>query len=276
MFISISLIALFYASDPVYRSARDFFKAGYYEEAITEFKRYLFFNPDAESAMPAYYQMGRAYFELGVVEAAVDMAALAARAAPDDSNRWECELKTGVIAIAAGSYSRAEMILLQLEMSTANPKIRERSALFRAVACLYAYKWSEARAAVDEFFRYRPDPETQLRVDSLLRGAERMKLKSPAAALWLSTFLPGAGQLYSGEWRAALNAFVLNGGFAAWGGYKLLNRYWDDAYLIGSFLWQRYYFGNRFHARRMTEDKNDQTRRRAAQKVIDLLQTRDR
>jgi tetratricopeptide (TPR) repeat protein len=271
--ISINVIVLFCVFDPVYHTARDFFEAGFYDEAITEFKRYLFFNPAGESAMPAYYQMGRAYFELGQTEAAVDMAALAARAAPDDSSRAEYDLKTAVIAIAAGSYSRAEMILLQLEMSTPIPGIQERATLFRAIACLYAYKWTGAREALDEYYQHHPCPEIQSPVDSLLRTAERMKLKSPAAALWLSTFLPGTGQMYAGEWREGLNALVLNGGFAVWVGYKLLNQYWDDAYLISSFLWQRYYFGNRYHARRLTEEKNDQTRRHTAQKVIDLLRT---
>jgi hypothetical protein len=79
--------------------------------------------------------------------------------------------------------------------------------------------------------------------------------------------------MYAGAWREGLNAFALNGVFAAWVGYKLVNRYWDDACLISSFLWQRYYSGNRFHARRLTEEANDGIRRRAGQQILDLLKS---
>ena len=272
MLTLISAFILLAAADPVLATADDFFAAGYYDEAVTEYKRFLFFNPRSESLSPVYYRLGRACFEAGAVQAAVEAVHRAALHAPDDSSRAEYETKAAVFAISAGNYSLAEVILLRLCMEETSQRIRTRAAFFRAVACLYAYKWRTAREALAEYFTFQPDDDLETRIDSLLDRAERMKLKSPAAAMWISTFLPGVGQMYCGDWGKGVNALVLNAGFAAWVGYKLWHQYWGDAYVIYSFLWQRYYFGNRYHARRTAEERNDRLRRAAVKSVLDALE----
>ncbi len=271
MFILINALIFFVISDPVLHTADKFFETGNYENAITEYKRFLFFHPHSESLSSVYYQLARAYFESGNFAAAIRAAQEACRQARDERQRFAYEIKTAVLAIGGGNYSLAEAMLLRLSTENAAPDLLARAAFFRAIAGLYAYKWRTAREAFAEYFALQPDSIQAAHIDSLLFEIQRLKLKSPSTAVWLSTFLPGMGQIYAGDWRKGFNAFVLNAGFASWVGYKLGHGYWGDAYVIYSFLWQRYYFGNRYHARKIAEEFNEDRQRLAVKKILDYL-----
>lgn len=272
MLILINALYLLVQPDPCLASADRFLAAGCHDQAITEYRRFIFFHPGSESLGPVYCRLARAYLENGAAEAAVEAVHRAAMAAPDDSSRDEYELKAAVFAVCGGKYSLAEAILLRLAGAETPAGIRGRAAFFRGIARLYAHKWRPAREAFAEYFTVHPEPGLAGRIDSLLDRAGRIKMKSPAAALWLSTFLPGAGQMYCGDWSGGANALALNAGFAAWVGYKLWHGYWGDAYVIYSFLWQRYYFGNRYHARRAAEERNDRRRRAAIRSILEALE----
>jgi hypothetical protein len=215
--------------------------------------------------------MGIAYRYNCQWQQAIDAFRNAIYTAPNDSIKYELEITLAVTYIASGNYSAGEILLLKLGIFTDTPHIKEKASFLRGVACLYNHKWKSARDAFGEYFINNPEPALQLQIDTLLAQAEQFFYKSPDDARGLSTFIPGLGQIYAGDWRNGLNAFILSGGLEAAIIYKLWNGYIGDAYIIYTFLFRRYYTGNRYHAERIAGEYNANLNQHQVDTVMKVL-----
>lgn len=272
MCILISLFFLF-ANDPdaALQYGQRFYDSQYYSEAITEYKRYIFFNPESEKTSGTHYQIALAYRKQEQWRPAIEAFRMAILTAPTDSVRYDAELALAVTYIASGNYSAAEMVLLKLEMTIPPKSVKQRAAFLRGIATLYANKWNHAKEAFEAYFLCDPDPELQAKVDSLIEATKKFYYRSPESARQLSMIIPGLGQIYAGDWGNGINSLVLNGSMIAWMGYKVLHRYFSDAWVIYYFLFRRYYFGNMYNAARIVEEKNEAMDRKQAEKLIELF-----
>jgi len=273
-------IILFYgtcafAGDKCLDLARNLFDLENYEGTVTEYKRFIFFNPASDSVSYAYYQIGLAY--RNERKWAESLAALrgSIQAAPNDSVRNEREIDLAVTLIASGNYSAAKFLLLKVESFTQFPTLKRKSAFFRAIASLYSFEWENARNA---FQVYSNDSlegnssETFSQVYSMLLKAQNLGYKSPALAKLLSTFLPGTGQIYAGDWRSGLNALAINilTGYFFFG--NLIENNYRDAIFSYFLLFRRYYQGNRYHAEEAANQYNLHLNKKIAEGVFDALQ----
>ena len=258
--------------DTVLRLADDFFTADFYEEAITEYQRYIFFNDRVREVSYAYYKIGLAYRNMRNLEKSSDAFELSAHVAFSDTAKDKRKIDIAVNCIAGGEYSKAKFILLRLVAFSGVPEIRRKASLFLGVAHLYCYEWESAKDALEVYFRYEKNEEAGYIVDSLLIDAENIKYKSPTTARWLSTFVPGTGQMYAGNAGSGINALVLNGANIYWIIYKLLKEQYGNAYLIYFFLFRRYYMGNIYNARKEAREYNRRINEQTAEKIFDLLE----
>ncbi len=67
--------------------------------------------------------------------------------------------------------------------------------------------------------------------------------KNPRKAAWLSTFLPGTGQIYAGKTAEGLGSTGLQAAALGWGIYNILTGYYVTALFTGGGLFQAFYFG---------------------------------
>lgn len=257
--------------DPALLFGHKFYDTEFYNEAITEYKRYIFFNPDGDQTSTAYSHIALAYRNNGEWSQSIDAFRMAIQTAQTDSLRYNAELALAVTYIASGNYSAAEMVLLKLEMSIPPKNIKQRAAFLRGVATLYANKWDQAQKAFEVYFLSDPDPAMQAKVDSLINATKDFYYRSPDSARQLSTIIPGLGQMYAGDWGNGINAFIINGSMIVWMGYKIFHRYFSDAWVIYYFLFRRYYFGNIYNAERIAVEKNEAMDKKQAEKIIDLF-----
>ncbi|TES92054.1 MAG: tetratricopeptide repeat protein [Candidatus Cloacimonadota bacterium] len=271
MLIWISLVNILFASseDIALNYANGFFDAGYYEEAITEYKRFIFFNPSSERVSHAYYKIALAYRNERNWTKSIDAFRHSIHTAPNDSIRNEKELALAVTFIANGNYSRAEILLLRVKSSTNNPVIKQKASFLQGIVYLYRFRWKSARDAFQEYLQ--ENPEFQSQIDSLLADAQKLKYKSPTLSKWLSTFFPGTGQVYAGDWKNGLNAMVLNGGLGSSIIYKIIKADYENAFVVYYFLFRRYYIGNRYHAQRIAWEYNEYLNRSSAHRILDTL-----
>ena len=196
--------------------------------------------------------------------------------ASDDTLRYRTELALAVTYIASGNYSAAEITLLKLEMSMPPNHIKQRAAFLRALATMYAKKWNHTQKAFEAYFLSNPDPDLQAEIDSLIKATKDFYYLSPESARQLSALIPGLGQIYAGDWGNGLNSFVLNGSMIYWMAYKVVNRYFGDAWTIYYFLFRRYYIGGMYNAERIAEEHNDALDKKQAEKIIDLFLEEER
>ena len=255
--------------------AESLMSVGDYEGAVTEFERFIFMNPAGESVAFAQYRMAQAYRDLREWDRSIAALTRSIRAEANDSIRTEREILLAVITAARGDFDLAEFRLVRIEVYARHPTLKRKAAFFRGVCCTYQAKWDDARhafriafadsAGLAEFYHLREE------VDSLSTAAALQPRKNPELAKWLSTLIPGSGQLYSGDPKNSLNALAVN----SVTGYLLVNniveRDWGDAVLTYLFLFGRYYFGNRQHAAESARDRNREIDEGYAESILDLL-----
>jgi TM2 domain-containing membrane protein YozV len=260
-----------FAKDAVLRLADEFFEADFYEEAITEYERYIFFNDRGREVSYAYYKIGLAYRNTRNLEKSSDFLELSAMTAISDTVKDERKIDIAVNCIAGREYSKAKFILLKLISFSKISEIRRKASLFLGVAHLYCYEWESAKNALEVYFKEERNYKSAYIVDSLLLEAENIIYKSPTTAKWLSTFVPGTGQMYAGNAGSGINALVINGANIYWIIYKLLKEQYGNAYIIYFFLFRRYYMGNIYNAKKEAREYNRRINEQTADEIFNLL-----
>jgi Tetratricopeptide repeat len=250
--------------------ADSLYSAGNHHAAVTEYKRYMFFNSSGISNAAIYRRLGLCYRDVGDWDNAINSFRESINRQEDDSLRAECSIDLAIACIASGNYSAAEMALVRLSAFGAQPNLRSRASFFLAVNNVYRHKWD----AVGKFLRQSSPlscPGEDSALCALLDKAAALKYKSPSKAKWLSTFLPGSGQVYAGEPLRGLNALSVNGLFA----YVL---YWSatthhDALEMANYiLWfHRYWSGNRNHAAEYAQENNAAKNEKMQQELLSAI-----
>ena len=279
-FTIVTVILLFFAtvtvsaSDPALDLGDHLFASGDYDAAITEYKRFLFFNVDHPQAGEAQFKIGLTYraqeWWVGAVEAMI----VAVQLTTETELQAERRVELAVTLIASGAYDLALVELIKVDMQSRSVQLRQRARFLRGVAYLYQFKWEQARSVFQAYFDEIPRAaEDAAEIDALFSKGINLPQKSKKVARILSTFLPGLGQTYAGDWKNGLNALLLNGAL----GYVTLDaaieRDYDDALLSFSFLFYRYYSGNRYRAAEAAQTFNDREKRQHVEKILQALAT---
>lgn len=245
-----------------------------YDAAITEYKRFLFFHADHPQAGEAQFRIGLAYRAQGWWTEAVEAMIAAVQLTTETESQAEMRTELAVTLIASGAYDLALIELIKVDMQSQSVRLRQRARFLRGVAYLYQFKWEQARSVFQVYLdEMSGAAEAAAKIDALFLDALNRRQKSEKAARMLSTFLPGLGQTYAGDWKDGLNALLLNGVL----GYVTLDaaidRDYDDALLSFFFLSYRYYTGNRYRAAEAAQAFNDQENRRHVEKILQVLAT---
>ena len=238
---------------------------GNYDAAITEYKRFLFFHPEDARIGEVYYNIGLAYRAQELWTEAVTALRTATHLATDSETKSGYQLELAVTLIAAQDYDLARLELIKVTMRTPSARLYRRALFLQAVAYIYQFRWEEARESLRNY-------TTDERLDMLFDVATDMPLKSARLAKVLSAIFPGAGQVYVGNWRDGLNAFLLNGALGFLTVDAVLGGHYIDAALWGGFIFWRYYRGNTFRAGQAAEQFSQQESCRAADAILQRLQ----
>ena len=229
---------------------------GAYQPAITEYKRYQYFHERDDLTAVIYYKIGKCYRNTQNWDQATGAFRRAIDLSNNDSLRAEYKIALGVVHLSSGDYSSAEMTLLRLVSFSKIPSVRTKAAFFLAVNYIYRHKWKEVKKYLEENILLS-DSLTNSELRQLLEKAADTKYKSPTLAKWLSTFVPGLGQIYAGKPLQAINAMAINAGT----GYLLYDTIdkhpsFIEIFSYGS-LFHRYWAGNRNNAARYARESNE-------------------
>ncbi len=245
--------------------AEHLFQTGEYGAARRAYKRLLFYHPNTESGDLAAYRIAQSYYyENDPARAAQLLREFPARY-PMSPHRLQARLTLGQLHYDAGAYSLARTTLFDLLNVSDDAEITAAAHYLRGWCYLHTGDWNRA---ITELRRVETAPYTEIahRLADTLLVQTPLPQRSPKTAAWLSTLLPGSGQLYAGRTGEGLLAAALSGAFI----YLAVDavrerRYLDSAGLIG-IGWQ-FYWGNRLSAQRFATEYN--TRRE--QELIETL-----
>lgn len=247
-----------------------------YDASITEYWRLLFFYPQHPYIFYAYYKAGMAHARLNEWDEATKLLRYGLQHTSDTRLRNRVRYQLAITLLAQQKMDLARLELFKLANSKPTTIVTKGATFLLGLVLTVGGDW---QAASDFFSRVRINSpqegefnETIRNIKLLLEKANRKRQKkSPSLAKWLSTFLPGSGQVYAGEPLNGLNALALNSmnTYFLWKAGR--RKSFRDTLLIFSLLWYRYYQGNRLHAEEAALNANQAYTEQLLGRVYALL-----
>jgi TolA-binding protein len=200
---------------PLFAFAQSLYTAGEYYRAIGEFQRFLFFQPEHPLASEALLTIGMAFFCGERWLQAFEMFRRVTGVTPDAAIRAEATLWMAETRARGGDQEEAMRLYRELLRQYPGSVVAERAAYLFGWSYLQQRRWSEAREAfaqVDTKSLYRESAE---RLAATLNSPPELPHRSPTIARILSTVLPGAGQIYTGNTLDGLIGLGLHGAMIA-------------------------------------------------------------
>ncbi len=227
--------------------ANHLFERGHYYQAVTEYERFIYFNPNHPSVPNARLKIAFCY-KLGEE---YDKAIVLFRNLVDEYHNQEvgkeAAYQVGECYLESGDY---ELALIEFENFTEdNPNhlLSEKAKWEMAWTYIYLEEYSSAEKRL---FLIKKDSLYQKPSQELagaLKQLPHLPRKSPLMAGLLAAVIPGAGHFYMGKKKQAIFAFVTNA-LLFYGAYEAFA---SEIYAVGgiaSFFSLNYYSGNIFGA----------------------------
>ncbi len=227
--------------------ARRLYDEEKYFDAITEFKRLLFFyNGDAYS-YESNLLTGISYKNGAKFSEAIQHLTLAELNSKNLDEVFIARLEIIKINILRRTTDRALALLDSLQNDSRFDNRIDDINYWRGWAYIFSDDWENAALS---FSAIQLQHQLALLSDSIAND-----LYSPQLAKILS-IVPGAGQFYTGEYVSG----VISIGWNILWGYLTINAFMEDrvfdGLMVGTLLWWRFYSGNIQNAEKFALDKN--------------------
>lgn len=231
-----------------YNLAEELFISENYFDAITEFKRLLFFDNTGKFNYTANRLIGSSYKYGAKFSDAIHFLTLAEINARNEEELYNSRIDIVRVNILRRTTNRALKLLDSLQVDDRFKNKVDDIIYWRGWAYIFADDWKNA---ADTFVKI------ELTHD-LKQFANKIddKLYSVSFAKTISYIIPGAGQFYTGEYLSGLLSLGWN---VLWG-YLTIKAFIDerifDGIIIANFLWLRFYRGSLQNAEKFAEEKN--------------------
>lgn len=229
-----------------------------YRSAILEYKRLLFYYPDMARADLVRYRIGLSYYHQGSRELARQKFEEVTQKFPNSPVNLQAQLMLGRTYFDAKNYSTARSTFFTIVSRDGGGEIRAQARYLRAWCHIHERAWFKAIAELRTVQQLQPDtPLSQIsdQLADITYANTPLPFKSPQLAQWMSTFLPGAGQIYAGKLENGLISSAVTAAVY----YLLVDSILDERYvdavgicLVGT----RFYMDSRVKARERTIEHN--------------------
>jgi TolA-binding protein len=195
--------------------AQSLFEGGEYYRAVGEFQRFVFFQPQHPLASQAQLHIALAYFCGERWLQAFEVFRQVTRVALDPSIREEAALWAAEAMAKRGTHEEAVRLYRDVIATYPGRPTAERAAYLLGWSFLWLHQWEEARQAFAPFPETSPYYASAQRLAAALDPLPALPRRSPMVARVLSTVLPGAGQIYSGDTIDGLIGLAVHGALIA-------------------------------------------------------------
>lgn len=231
-----------------YNYADSLFNSENYFDAITEYKRLLFFDRSEQYKYHADFNIGLSYKFGSKYDEAIKYFGQSELSAKTDSQRINSRLQIIRVNILRRTINNAFAMLDELQNDFPEQVDSNTVTYWRGWAYIMVDDWENASLMFDKIDSDHP-------LKKLADEVEDNKYSVTFATL-ISYILPGSGQIYTGNY---LSGFLSLGWNVLWG-YLTIHAFITDrvleGILIGGLLWARFYRGNFKNAEKFAIEKN--------------------
>ena len=219
-----------------------------YFDTVTELKRLLFFDENSEYNYEANMLIGKSYKHGAKFSDAIRFLTLAEINAKSIDELYETRIEIIRINILRRTTRRAFKMLDSLEADERFTDRKDEIKYWRGWAYMFADDWEQAAQTFAELDSNHVLKTLAEEVDD--------DLYSVSFAKTISYIIPGAGQIYTGEYISGLLSLGWN---VLWG-YLTIKAFIAerifDGIVIANFLWLRFYRGNLQNVENFAMEKN--------------------
>jgi hypothetical protein len=234
--------------DAQFNYAKKLYSDEHYFDTVTELKRLLFFDENSEYNYKANLLIGKSYKQGAKFSDAIRYLTLAELNAKNIDELFETRIEIIRINILRRTTRRALKLLDSLGSDERFIDRKDEIKYWRGWANMFADDWEQAAKTFAEI-----DTNHVLKT---LSEEVRNDLYSVSFAKTISYIIPGAGQIYTGEYISGLLSLGWN---VLWG-YLTIKAFIAerifDGIVIANFLWLRFYRGNLQNAENFAMEKN--------------------
>jgi tetratricopeptide (TPR) repeat protein len=238
-----------------YQLSFELYKQEKYFDTITELKRLIFFDTQAQYAYRANSLIARSYKMGGHLQEAIIYFNKALLNASADEELFEAKLEIIKINILRRTTDNALRLLDHLDTQVVFEDRYDQINFWRGWAYIFNDDWESASSY---FNKISPNHEMKILCDQV--DSEK---SSVTFAKLISFIVPGSGQFYTGNY---LNGF-LSLGWNLLFGYLTIDAFSADrvfdGLVVANFLWLRFYSGNIQNAEKFAIEKNIEISNRA-------------
>ncbi len=228
--------------------AKNLFSKEKYFDAITEYKRLLFFDDKKEYSYLANFMIGKSYKMGAKFSEAILFFTKSEIEAQNFNEIYNSKIEKIRCNILRRTTENAINLLEEMEADFRFNKKLNEIYYWLGWANIFADDWESA----SQFFE-------KSKIDSSLinfcKDIDEQKY-SVTWALIGSAVLPGFGQFYTGNYLSG----ILSLGWNILWGYTTINAFAEDrifdGFAVGNLLWLRFYNGNLQNAKKFAEENN--------------------
>ena len=239
-----------------------------YKASIELYKRAIFFSD--ENRKDLFGRLGDSYFMLQDYKNAFISYDSAATFIINEDSLLDLNFKKADCLIFSEKYIKAEEIVLSID-SFRHDDQKQKKNFYLGLIYFANIDFEKSEqyfilAVNDTSIKSKSD------IHEIFQHKRYLKRPNPKIAGILSLILPGSGQLYAGDYKNAINSFLLTTAFAAIGTDMFIRYAWYDS-LISVFPWfYRYYNGGYKNAMTIAEQKRTEKRNKKLNELIILIE----
>ena len=156
------LVILMFLLSPVYAQynleyqydlAEKLFEAGDYYDAITEYKRLLFFDSENKFSHEANYKIGKCYKAGAKLDDAIKYFSIAVKNTDDKELEFKTQIEIVKLNILRRTTARAFDLLRDLEMSFKSTEKYNEIIYWRGWTNIFENKWELASEEFQKFYK---------------------------------------------------------------------------------------------------------------------------
>jgi hypothetical protein len=230
------MTAVFLLSLSILSSLADsLFNSGFYELARIEYKREFYFRPEFMDRRDK-----RLNYALSLCYSDQDISYFELQHFHNDFEPLNIQEKKAL----ANSY-------MYIGDHYTAKELLKSSDEYRLLAYTYIldHEWQKARELLCQ--------KKEFLLTDVIDRYLGQKPRRAGTAMFFSAFCPGAGEIYAGDINTGVKAFLVNAGSGLLLYNAIARKKYIDAALIFNFLFQRFYFGSIFNAKRLVLEYND-------------------
>lgn len=228
--------------------ADSLFKSENYFDAVTEYKRLLFFDQNKHYADTANFMIGKCYKMGGKFSDAILYFTNAEISAQTEEGLYRAKIEVVRSNILRRTTHRALELLDSMAVKKKYKAHLNEINYWRGWSFIFGDEWSNASTAFKA-------ADTAAGLAALCDSISSERYSVPLVKL-MSYILPGSGQFYTGHY---LSGFLSLGWNALWG-YISVRAFTAgrifDGLMVTNFLWLRFYNGNLQNAEKFAAGEN--------------------